>query len=68
VIDLRPLGEITERTRAQEGSYASNNEWDLREPAEVNRIAVESITKMARDWGFLDVDESLPGALGLNSG
>lgn len=64
VIDLAPLGKITDSNRRQEGAFASNDEWDLREPAEVDRLTIEAITSMARDWGFLNIDEVLSEAFG----
>jgi len=63
VIDLTPLGHLTDSTQRQEGAFASNDAWDLREPAEVDRLTVEAMTSMARDWGFLNIDEVLPKAL-----
>jgi hypothetical protein len=63
-IDLASLGKIVEGDRRQEGAFASNDDWNLRDPAEVDRLTVVAITSIARDWGVLSIDEVLAEALG----
>lgn len=62
-IDLTSLGKFIVGDRRQEGAFASNDEWNLRDPAEVDRLTVAAITSIARDWGILSIDEVLPEAL-----
>jgi hypothetical protein len=63
VIDLSPLGAVSDRNQLREGLYASGDEWDLSEPADLDRLAVQALSEMARRWGILDIERTLAAAL-----